>query len=67
MPRLPIGKHRQHLEWAAAALTELEPFFAEVQKSAPAPVRYRWKALELRFFESVKRRTPSAWASATRA
>ncbi|MBI5547743.1 MAG: hypothetical protein HY901_28000 [Deltaproteobacteria bacterium] len=61
VPKLPVGPHRRHLEWAAAALLELDDFFADLQRDAP--VNYRWKPLDLRFFESVKRRTPSAWAS----
>jgi len=34
-----------------------------VEREAGRPLQYRWRPLELRFFESLKRRTPSAWAS----
>ncbi len=59
VPRLPMGAHRKHLELAVAALLDYEDFF---QQLGGTP-RYRWRALDLRFFESVKRRTPSAYAS----
>ena len=58
VPRLPIGRNRQHLAWAVAAFADLETFFTAL---GGHPL-FRWKHLELRFFESVKRRTPSAFA-----
>jgi hypothetical protein len=33
-----------------------------VQKEAGASIRYRWRALALRFFRSLKKRTPAAFA-----
>ena len=58
VPHLPIGVDRKHLEWAAAALTDFDTFF----KDLGGTPKYRWRALDFRFFESVKRRTPSAYA-----
>ncbi len=58
IPRLPIGADRRHLEWAAGALLDFETFF----KDLGGKPNYRWRALDFRFFESVKRRTPSAYA-----
>ena len=58
VPRLPVGVDRKHLEWAAAALTDFDTFF----KDLGGTPKYRWRALDFRFFESVKRRTPSAYA-----
>jgi len=58
VPRLPIGAHRKHLDMVTSALTDFDDFFA---KLGGAP-KYRWHALDFRFFESVKRRTPSAYA-----
>ncbi|HEY3446956.1 MAG TPA: hypothetical protein VGK67_11360 [Myxococcales bacterium] len=63
VPRLPVGEHRKHLEWLAAALAEYDDLFTRLEKRQGKPLGYRWKPLELRFFESVKARTPSAWAS----
>ena len=58
VPHLPVGVDRKHLEWAAGALLDFDAFFKEL---AGKP-NYRWRALDFRFFESVKRKTPSAYA-----
>lgn len=58
IPRLPVGRERKHLEWAAGALLDFERFFSALGGTP----HYRWRALDFRFFESVKRRTPSAFA-----
>jgi hypothetical protein len=58
VPHLPVGVDRKHLEWAAAALTDFDSFFTGLGGKP----NYRWRALDFRFFESVKRRTPSAYA-----
>jgi hypothetical protein len=60
VPEVPLGKHRRHLAWVAAALRDYDAFFARL--SSPAPVRYRHRPLSLRFFRSVGRTTPSAYA-----
>lgn len=58
IPKLPVGPLRTHLEWSAIALLDFEDFF----KKLGGTPNYRWRALDYRFFESVKRRTPSAFA-----
>lgn len=58
VPRLTVGPLRNHLQWAAAALLDYDDFFAKLG-GTPS---YRWRALDFRFFESVKRKTPSAFA-----
>lgn len=58
IPQLPVGLNRKHLEWAAGALTDFDTFFTDLGGKP----NYRWRALDFRFFESVKRRTPSAYA-----
>ncbi len=58
VPTLPVGAERKHLELATAALVDFDDFFARLA----SPVAYRWRPLGLRFFESVKRKTPSAFA-----
>jgi hypothetical protein len=63
VPRLPVHGNRKHIEWLAGALLDIDAFFLDVQKAAPdKKLDYRWGQLELRFFESVKRKTPSAIA-----
>ena len=58
IPQLPVAANRKHLEWAVKALVDFETFF----KDLGGTPHYRWRALDFRFFESVKRRTPSAYA-----
>jgi hypothetical protein len=58
VPRLPTGANRKHLEWTLAAFDDFTTFFAGLGGTP----RYHWQPLEFRYFESVKRRTPSAWA-----
>ncbi len=60
VPEVPLGKYRRHLAWVAAATRDYDAFFAQLR--APAPVRYRIRPLAFRFFRSVGRATPSAYA-----
>jgi hypothetical protein len=59
VPELPIKRYRKHLEWVAAAMKELDTFFAAFEK----PPSYRWTKLTFHFVRSVKKRTPSAYAT----
>ncbi len=67
-PVLPIGRHRRHLQFAADALFEFDDFFRRLQATTTTTttttkeLAFRWRPLGLRFFESVKRKTPSAFA-----
>src|SRR5262249_23479465 len=62
VPQLPVASERRDLEWAAAALQSQAELCAGIEKTAGVAPRYRWRGLELRFFKSVKRRTPAAFA-----
>jgi len=68
VPEPPRAKHRRHLEWIGAAAKEFDAFFAGIAARAPAPPAgparpaYRWRDLAFRFFRSVKKATPSAYA-----
>ncbi|HEY1100343.1 MAG TPA: hypothetical protein VGF99_15500, partial [Myxococcota bacterium] len=64
VPVLPVAAHRRHLQLASAALLDLDRFFARlgITSSSTGTTGFRWRPLGLRFFESVKRRTPSAFA-----
>lgn len=69
VPHLPVKAQRKHLEWLTAAMTEIDAFLiAHAPPAAPgaSSMRYRWRDLDVRFFRSVKRRTPSAFASGWR-
>jgi hypothetical protein len=62
VPRWPVGRHRVHLARVDAAVTDFAAFFAALAAQSDRPLTYRWREVELRFFESVKRTTPSAYA-----
>jgi hypothetical protein len=59
VPELPIKQYRKHLEWVAAALKEFDAFFKAFDKQPS----YRWTKLTFQFVRSVKKRTPSAYAT----
>jgi hypothetical protein len=60
VPAVPTGADRKHLEWVVAALSDFDAFFAGL--SAHGQPRYRWQRLTLRFFRSVGKTTPNAFA-----
>jgi hypothetical protein len=62
VPEPPVGQHRKHLEWVAQASYDFDSFFAGLTAAATRPVRYRHRALLLRYLRSVGARTPSAFA-----
>lgn len=62
VPQRPVGPERKHLEFAAQALLDIDAFLTDTETRAEAPLAYRWRALELRFFRSIKKRTPAAFA-----
>jgi len=59
VPALPAGTRRRHLVWATDALADIDVFLRALQK----PMRYRWRGLNLAFFESISRTTPSAFTT----
>jgi hypothetical protein len=62
VPELPVDRERAHLERVATALHDFDTFFGALEGDAGAKVSYRWRRLALRFFRSVRARTPSAYA-----
>ena len=63
VPERPVGRHRQHLQWIHDGFSSLDEVYGALEKRAGMPLKYRWKGLELRFFRSVNRNTPSAYAN----
>jgi hypothetical protein len=63
VPELPVGTHRRQLEWTTAAFKDIDEVMVAVAAKGSAQPRYRYRELELRFFRSVGRTTPSAFAS----
>lgn len=62
VPQLPIGTYRQHLKWVIEAMRSIDKFFADVFANQAAP-SYRWRGLAFRFVRSLKKPTPSAYAT----
>lgn len=64
VPELPVGQHRRHLQWVKQAFDDIDVFFAGLDARRPAGTKstYRYRALSFRFFRSVGRTTPSAYA-----
>ncbi|WP_433936215.1 hypothetical protein AB3662_16110 [Sorangium cellulosum] len=63
VPELPVRAERRHLEWTAAAMADVDALVADLAAAASSPVRYRHRAIALRYFRSVRARTPSAYAT----
>ena len=62
VPQLPIGSYRKHLEWTSESLRSIDEFFTKLYDQQPPPA-YRWRAIQLRYVRSIKKRTPSAYAN----
>jgi len=63
VPELPIGGYRKHLAWVVASMKSIDGFFAAQFPDDKVQPAYRWRALAFRFVRSVKKRTPSAYAT----
>jgi hypothetical protein len=62
VPQAPTGRDRRHLEWLLSATRDFNEFFTDLETRGDVD-RYRWHPIELRFFRSVGRTTPSAYAA----
>ncbi|WP_394842239.1 hypothetical protein LZC95_34815 [Pendulispora brunnea] len=63
VPALPSKVNRVHLAHVVHAFADYEAFFSALLRDHEGRIPYRWRALAVRFFRSVKARTPSAYAS----
>ncbi len=63
VPQLPVGSYRTHLVWVGAAMHQIDTFFAAQFPEAEAQPAYRWRAIGFQFVRSIKKRTPSAYAT----
>ena len=61
VPALPSGNERPHLVWTDAAFADFDAFFAALAPHE-TDVNYKFRPVTLRFFRSVGRTTPSAYA-----
>lgn len=62
VPHAPVGRERRHLEWLLLASRDFKSFFSGLAEHGEIKA-YRWQPIELRFFRSVGRTTPSAYAA----
>lgn len=62
VPERPVGRYRHHLTWALAAQRDITSFVDTLQEHTPSPIAYDHAPLVWRFFRSVDRTTPSAYA-----
>jgi hypothetical protein len=62
VPQLPVGGYRQHLAWVGGAMHDIDGFFTKLFADQTPP-SYRWNALQFRFVRSIKKKTPSAYAT----
>jgi hypothetical protein len=64
VPEPPIGPHRRqrHLSWMVDAYRDFDRFFEALAERAGKRTDYRYEPVELMFFRSVGRTTPSAYA-----
>lgn len=63
VPELPVGQHGRHLAWVLSAQRQIDRFLSDLSARATRPVTYRHRAIGWRFTRSVRRATPSAYAS----
>ncbi len=63
VPELPTRALRKHLQWVADAMRDIDALFAGLDDAArKATRRYRWRALSFRFYRSLRKPTPAAFA-----
>jgi hypothetical protein len=64
VPEPPVGPYRAHLAWVLGALRDFAALWEALTAATPGKTpQYRYRALTFRFFRSVGRTTPSAYAS----
>jgi hypothetical protein len=62
VPEMPVGRHEKHLGWIAASSEDFNTFFTGLASRGGRPIRYRHQPISWKFFRSVNRTTPSAYA-----
>jgi len=62
VPQLPIGRHRVHVKYILTATRDFNRFFAALAAHSSKPLAFRHKPIAYKFFRSVGRTTPSAYA-----
>lgn len=63
VPELPVGRNTRHLEFVLAAHDDIERTLDALRSRSSRPITYAHQNIVYRFFRSVGRTTPSAYAS----
>jgi hypothetical protein len=63
VPERPVGRYRAQIQRVVAAADAFEAFGESLRARAKSPIRWRYRPIAWRFFRSVDRKTPSAYAS----
>jgi hypothetical protein len=63
VPELPKGPHRRHLAWAVAAFDEFDRFLDALGGRPGEKARFFAGPVALRYYRSVGKRTPNAYAA----
>lgn len=65
VPELPVNGYRKHLGFVRDAMRDFDGFFARLDAAKTTPIHYRFRGVDLRYFRSVGRTTPSAYTEGT--
>ena len=63
VPEPPIGVYQQQLVWVVEGFTEIDAMLRSFETTKAAVMPFRWTALQLKFYRTVKRKTPNAYAT----
>ena len=63
VPEAPLGKYRKHLDWLTSAAQDFDDLFTSLDPEHKVTFKYEWHPFTLRYFRSVDRTTPSAYAA----
>jgi hypothetical protein len=63
VPELPIGIYQKQLVWVLEGFTDIDSMLRSFETTAKKEMPYRWYDMELKFYRTVKRKTPNAYAT----
>lgn len=63
VPEVPIGRYQKHLDWVVKSAEDFDDFAKQLASRGKGPISYRIAPIGWKFFRSVGRTTPSAYAS----
>jgi hypothetical protein len=63
VPEPPIGAYQQQLLWVLEGFTDIDTMLRSFETIAKQELPFRWTDLELKFYRTIKRKTPNAYAT----